>query len=435
MNFVKLQLGCFVIVVYILFCYVKETIKKKDEECNPYFDVLLAIVPWAIFFDGATAWTVNHQEIVPAWVNLTLHGLFYVSIELVVMFALLYFLDQTIHIKYYKKMTFLLLTPGIIGLILILVFLPKVYYIHGETTWYSMGLSPIITYISIAVQFVIIFLLLANKYKYMNKRTVQNLIIFLTFAFICLISQVVFPEILISAMFPTLLVLGFYLNIEDPSLRRIIKFSDSMVMNFATLVENKDNNTGGHIMRTQKYVEIISNEMTKNPAYIKNISKDYQKNIIAAAPLHDLGKIGIPDHILQKPGKLTDEEFNIMKTHAVRGGEIILQTFADKNDPNFLKVAYEVARYHHEKWNGKGYPEGLSKQDIPLHARIMAIADVFDAISAKRVYRDAMPLDTCFEIIQNGAGRDFDPELVNFFMQAREEITDYYKENYKEDQE
>lgn len=118
-----------------------------------------------------------------------------------------------------------------------------------------------------------------------------------------------------------------------------------------------------------------------------------------------------------------------MKQHSARGSEIISQTFAGINNPDFLKVAYEVARYHHEKWNGKGYPEKLSGEEIPLHARIMAIADVFDAVSAKRCYRDAMPIEKCFQIIEEGSGRDFDPKLVEMFMSAKAEIIEYYLEN------
>ena len=116
-----------------------------------------------------------------------------------------------------------------------------------------------------------------------------------------------------------------------------------------------------------------------------------------------------------------------MKEHAPRGGEIIKETFTGLDDKEYQKIAYEVARFHHEKWNGRGYPEGLKGEEIPLHARVMAIADVFDAVSAKRCYRDAMPIDKCFKIIEEGAGEDFDPKLVEIFMQARNKILDYYE--------
>ena len=128
------------------------------------------------------------------------------------------------------------------------------------------------------------------------------------------------------------------------------------------------------------------------------------------------------DAILQKPGRLTDEEFAIMRTHTEKGGEIIKETFGHIGDGEYEKMTYEVARYHHEKWNGKGYPQGLAGEDIPLCARIMSVADVFDAVSAKRCYRDAMPLEQCFEIIEKGSGQDFDPDIAEVFLDMRERI-------------
>ena len=151
-------------------------------------------------------------------------------------------------------------------------------------------------------------------------------------------------------------------------------------------------------------------------------------NVSNAAPLHDIGKISTPDSILQKPGKLTDEEYRIMKNHAAAGGEIIRQTFQDSDHVEFRQIAYEVARYHHEKYNGKGYPEGLVGEAIPLHARIMAIADVFDAVSQKRCYRDAMPIEDCFAIIEHGIGTDFDPRLARIFLNATDEVVELMRE-------
>lgn len=156
--------------------------------------------------------------------------------------------------------------------------------------------------------------------------------------------------------------------------------------------------------------------------YREELTRDYIENLIQAAPMHDIGKIAIPDAILQKPGKLTDEEFAIMKTHAARGGQIIRDTFGHLENDMYEQIAYEVAVHHHEKWNGKGYPDGLARKEIPLCARIMAIADVFDAVSAKRCYRDALPPDTCFRIIQEGSGQDFDPIMAEVFLDIREKV-------------
>lgn len=199
-----------------------------------------------------------------------------------------------------------------------------------------------------------------------------------------------------------------------------------MVIGFATLVENKDGSTGGHIKRTSTYVKLLAEELKKRGYFSEILTDEYLDNLYQAAPMHDIGKIAVPDVILQKPGKLTPEEFDIIKQHTIDGGKIIKETFVRMNNHSYLRVAYEVAKYHHEKWNGKGYPKGLKEDKIPLCARIMAIADVFDAVSEKRCYRDAMPLNQCFEIIENGRGQDFDPLLVDIFLSMKDKIVDNY---------
>ena len=200
------------------------------------------------------------------------------------------------------------------------------------------------------------------------------------------------------------------------------KYHNEMVMGFATLVENKDGSTGGHIRRTSLYVKLLAEELSRRGLYEDVLTEEYVDNLCKAAPMHDIGKIAVPDNILQKPGKLTDEEYDRMKQHSVKGGEIVKATFGHLEDEAYTQMAYEVARFHHEKWNGKGYPEGLKEREIPLAARIMAIADVFDAVSEKRCYRDAMPLDKCFDIILEGSGKDFEPLLVEVFLDIRDEV-------------
>lgn len=199
-------------------------------------------------------------------------------------------------------------------------------------------------------------------------------------------------------------------------------YHKEMVMGFATLVENKDGSTGGHIKRTTMYVKLLAEEVRRRGYYEGVLTDDYIETLGMAAPMHDIGKISVPDVILQKPGRLTDEEFETIKQHAASGGKIIQETFGHLENEQYTQMAYEVAMFHHEKWNGKGYPTGLKWKEIPLCARIMAIADVFDAVSAKRCYRDAMPLDKCFEIIQEGSGQDFDPLLVEVFLDIREKV-------------
>lgn len=209
---------------------------------------------------------------------------------------------------------------------------------------------------------------------------------------------------------------------------QLSRYHKETVMAFATLIESRDNSTGGHVRRTSMYVQLIAEELRRSGLYEHVLTKDYIKNLVKAAPMHDIGKIAIPDAILQKPGKLTTEEFETMKTHAAIGGRMILDTFQKLGDQEYLEMAFAVAKCHHEKWNGKGYPEGLKEQEIPLCARIMAVADVFDAISEERCYRPAIPLDKCFEIIAEGSGTDFDPQIAEIFLKARTKVEEIHEQ-------
>ena len=150
-----------------------------------------------------------------------------------------------------------------------------------------------------------------------------------------------------------------------------------------------------------------------------------------SAMLHDVGKIKISDVILNKPGRFTPEEYEIMKKHAPYGGEIVKDILGKNADEELLQITSSVARYHHEKWDGSGYPEGLKGEEIPLCARIMAVADVFDALVSKRVYKDAMMMDKAFQILERDAGRHFDPEIVEVFVKLREEVEKYVAEKKK----
>lgn len=420
----KLQLGCFLIVLYFCISYLRETFNNKYE-CNKYFDALLMVAPWEIIFDGVTAWTVNRQDIVPDWLNLLLHCLFFLTINAVIIIVFLYTVDQTIGIGSRKEL-FILLTPGIISQTLIIAFIWELAYLPGKTTYYSMGISVVICYASLFLHGLGTILLLIVHRRTLEKAKLYDMGFFYILVVIFMICQALVPEALVSSLFPTLSIIGIYISFENPALRHLHKYNEEMVAAFATLVENRDNSTGGHIKRTRGYVKILLSEMRRNPSY-KEMTEDYIQSVKRAAPIHDIGKISTPDRILQKPGKLTDEEYALMKQHANVGGEIIKKTFSDMDSPEYQEIAYEVAKHHHEKWNGKGYPDGLKGEEIPLHARVMAIADVFDAVSAKRCYRDALPIEECLQIIRDGSGTDFDPNLVEIFMNAKDKIIAYYE--------
>ena len=203
---------------------------------------------------------------------------------------------------------------------------------------------------------------------------------------------------------------------------RLSGMQSGMITFMAEVVENRDDNTGGHIKRTAGYVEIIAKELKKRGVYSDILTDRYMEDMIISAPLHDIGKIHIPDAVLNKPGKLTDEEFEIMKTHTKAGEELLVHAKDELGESEYLNMALEMAAYHHEKWNGKGYPYGISGEEIPLCARIMAVADVFDALTSKRCYKSAMPLEKAYSIIKEGSGTHFDPEVVDAFFAASEEI-------------
>lgn len=192
-----------------------------------------------------------------------------------------------------------------------------------------------------------------------------------------------------------------------------------MITLMAEIVENRDDNTGGHIRRTAAYVEQIASELRRQGAYPEILSDRYMRDMIVAAPLHDIGKIHIPDAVLNKPGRLSDEEFAIMKTHTTAGEELLKRAGEELGESEYLNTAIEMAAYHHEWWNGRGYPYGISGEDIPLCARIMAVADVFDALTFKRCYKNAMPLEKAYAIIREESGTHFDPAVAEAFLRQQ----------------
>lgn len=203
---------------------------------------------------------------------------------------------------------------------------------------------------------------------------------------------------------------------------RIIKIQDSTISGLANLIESRDGETGGHIIRTSRYVEMLAKKTREEGYYTDILTDEYIELLVRAAPMHDIGKISISDLILRKQGKLTSEEFDIMKAHAAEGGRIIRSVMSDIENKDYVDMAAQVAEAHHEKWDGSGYPKGLCGEEIPLCARIMAIADVFDALVSKRCYKEAFSFDKAFGIIAGSSGAHFDPILTRIFLKMRPQI-------------
>ena len=421
MIHIKLQAACLFIIIYILICCIKERAGGEKKRGGVFFGLIAAGIA-EIIFDGATAYTVNMQDVVPPVVNLLLHLFFLLSLDLFIFIVFIYILSISEGLPRKKRWYALIVSPLIVNAAVVSAFIPKLYYITGGVTSYSMGVSVYACFVMAVLYIIASVATVFRRWRYLERHKKISILTSLTAMSVITCLQMIFPELLITALAPTVIILGAYLNQENPSLQRLGRFHNDMVTGFSTLIENRDDSTGEHVLRTTAYVKLIANELQSRGFYKEHLTKDFISDLVMSAPMHDVGKIAIPDDILKKPGRLTDEEFAIMKTHAERGGEIIKQTFGHTGRKEYSQTAYEVARYHHEKWNGKGYPEGLSGKSIPLSARIMAVADVFDAVSAKRCYRDAMPLEECFKIISDGSGRDFDPIVADVFLDMRDKV-------------
>lgn len=191
----------------------------------------------------------------------------------------------------------------------------------------------------------------------------------------------------------------------------------------ARLAETRDPETGNHLVRTKEYVRLLAKRLQNHPRFVGALDDQTIELLVRSAPLHDIGKVGIPDHVLLKPGKLSADEWVIMKTHAKLGADAIERAECDAVHPvAFLTYAKEIAHHHHEKWDGSGYPDGLKGDEIPISARLMALADVFDALISRRVYKEPMPFEEAREIMAQERGRQFDPDVLDAFMSGFDQL-------------
>lgn len=213
--------------------------------------------------------------------------------------------------------------------------------------------------------------------------------------------------------------------------RQLVNLQEAVITAMAAMAESRDTDTGDHILRTQYYIKALAQHLQKKEKYAKQIDDKFVELLYKSAPLHDIGKVGVPDNILLKPGKLTSEEFEIMKMHTIYGRDAIIA--AEKKldvEETFLTFARDIAHYHHERWDGSGYPRGLKGEETPLCARLMAVGDVYDALTTKRVYKDAIPHEESVKIIAEGSGSHFDPEIIDCFLEINElfrEISEQYR--------
>ena len=214
---------------------------------------------------------------------------------------------------------------------------------------------------------------------------------------------------------------------DETATQELLNAHQALVFSLAQLAESRDPETGAHLYRVREYCALLSDRLQQHPRFSSIISYNFIESIYFVSPLHDIGKVAIPDNILLKPGKLTGEEFDTMKLHARRGAETIGTVLEKCREPAF-EMAYNIVLHHHEKYNGKGYPDGLCGEDIPVEARIASLVDVYDALLTKRPYKSALSIEETCKIIESGAGDHFDPYMTEVMMGNIKEFERIHKE-------
>jgi HD-GYP domain-containing protein (c-di-GMP phosphodiesterase class II) len=217
-------------------------------------------------------------------------------------------------------------------------------------------------------------------------------------------------------------------NRQKEILSELIRTQDGAIVSLASLAETRDNETGAHILRTQRYIKVLAEHLRGKPLFSEVLTPGNIELLFKSAPLHDVGKVGVRDSILLKPGKLTDEEFEEMKKHTILGQSALEEASNELGANSFLHFAQEIALNHHEKWDGSGYPRGLKGYEIPVSGMLMALADVYDALISERVYKEAFSHEKALEIISEGRGTHFCPEVVDAFLEYQEEFRSIAKE-------
>ncbi len=239
------------------------------------------------------------------------------------------------------------------------------------------------------------------------------------------------PAIMMQRVRRTLELQGYRKSLEqmvEQQLQRITQLQQDIIITMANLIESRDGTTGEHVKRTSAYVELLIGKMQEKGIYQEVLTPSYIDYLKKASPLHDIGKITVPDRILQKPGALTQEEYDLIKLHAEAGSRLISENMDRIVDKEFVEIARDLAAYHHEKWNGGGYPGNSKGEQIPLAARILAIADVFDALVSERQYKKGMTLEQAFGIMEKERGNSFEPVLLDTFLDAGEELRQLMEE-------
>ena len=339
LQWCKMQMVCLLVLCYVGIIHIREGCQLNrmtaKSNCNHIFDTMFIVAEIAVLFDGITACSVNLLDRIPRVVNLLLHLGMFLLYELFVVLLFWYWIYMTVGIPKNKLRKCVYILPSVIFGCLTILFLPQLSFQQGKYTNYSMGWSVYACFACVAVYFLMSIGVIIAKHRYIPVRKKSSLATCLLFIVVIISLQGMFPEVLISCIAATMIVVCIFLSMENPAIHSLEHYESEMVMGFATLVENKDDNTGGHIRRSSAYAGLIARNLRKNAKYKNRITKDYLNNLTQAAPMHDIGKIGIPDAILQKKGKLTEAEYEKMKEHPRIGGKIIRDTFGHLFDGEY----------------------------------------------------------------------------------------------------
>lgn len=319
--------------------------------------------------------------------------------------------------------------------LIINLFIPVYYTISPENVYSRANLY----WISLFLQFscyILSMVIIFSPRAEIQRRQRSILALFVIFPFLAQVMQALFYGIAFINAGITLSFFIIYIFLNDKlelsvdkrrkkiliDEEKILNIQENTISALANLVESRDSDTGNHVKRTSLYVKLLANA-AKDAGLYPELLTDYNIDLmVKAAPMHDIGKIVVADYILKKPGKLTDEEFDLMKRHTVEGKRIVNDVLGMGQNKDYIRITCEIATSHHEKWNGSGYPYKLSGEDIPLSARIMAVADVFDALVSPRCYKEPFSIEKAFEILQKDAGSHFDPNLVPVFISLEPQL-------------
>ncbi len=422
----KLQIGCMVIVLLVFVLYFRERHQQKNMKRMKCFERLLVFSFVYFILDIVTVYTVNHPDTVPVVLNNSLHLLYLWVIDRCLLDVFLYvatMLEVPITTNKWKRLAFL---PHYLGSLVMLLGISGIEYVEGSISNYSMGVSVIVCYVMVVYYLGLAYYVWIKNKDNLPKRSRVNFLICVPVFMGAILVQMVFPDALVTSLAITSIILVAYCAMENAANGELIQYHEEVIYAFADVIEGRDGSTGEHVKRTVAYVKIIVDALKENGIYAEKLDNEYLDFLMRAAPMHDFGKIAVTDTVLQKPGRLTTDEYEVMKTHTVRGADMIKASLAALEEPGYITVAWQVARHHHERWDGMGYPDGLHGEMIPLCARVVAVADVFDAVSQDRCYRDAMSLDESFAIIEQGAGTQFDPLIAKVFLQMRDKVEEVF---------